>query len=158
MTSEDLQKRISEAKEGAVDLTSEEDLALGVMNLIASEEHLFFTYEKTKKKEYLKSLNSIRDLRKVLMARMIPQYEGELWCTCKHLLSATMRLSEVGTKALGQGDTKGAKEAFDHAYFVFNVFWGLRLKIIDLPAVDHVKSGGITLGDIMSQAINCCDE
>jgi hypothetical protein len=156
MTPKELQEKINKAREGSIDLTSEEDLALAVMNLIATEEHLFFTYEKTEKEEYLEKLNDIRALRKELMTRMIPQYEGELWCTCKHLLSATMRLNEVGTKALGKGDVEEAKDAFDKAYYVFNIFWALRLKIVELPKPQEGKPQ--TIGDIMNEMVNCCEE
>lgn len=164
ITSEELQKRISEAKVGAVDLTSEEDLALGVMNLIAIEEHLFFTHEKTGKGEYLDSLNTIRQMRKELMTKMIPQYEGEAWCTCKHLLSATMRFSEVGTKFLGQGNKDEAKEYFDRAYKLFNIFWAIRLKLITIPELtemakeEKAKSEPWTLDDIMKKMVDCCNE
>ncbi|PIT91765.1 hypothetical protein COU12_01345, partial [Candidatus Jorgensenbacteria bacterium CG10_big_fil_rev_8_21_14_0_10_54_38] len=40
-------------EEGKVDLSSEEDLSLAIMNLVSLEEHFFFTAEKTKKSEYL---------------------------------------------------------------------------------------------------------
>ena len=96
------------------------------------------------------------NLRKELMTKMIPQYEGELWCTCKHLLSATMRLNEVGTKAYSNGDAYTAKDAFDKAYYIFNIFWALRLKIVDLPKKEEGRVQ--TIGDIMNQMINCCDE
>lgn len=155
MTKEELQQKIQNAKIGAIDLTSEEDLALAVMNLIAIEEHLFFTHEKTGNGEYLSTLNEIRAMRKELMAKMIPQYEGETWCTCKHLLSATMRLQEVGTKALAENNVYTAKDAFDKAYRLFNIFWALRLKLIELPKQENKP---LTVGDIMNQMINCCDE
>jgi hypothetical protein len=164
ITVEELQKRIAKAKTGAVDLTSEEDMALCVMNLIAIEEHLFFTHEKTGKGEYLDSLKAIREIRKNLMAKMIPQYEGETWCTCKHLLSATMRLFEVGTKLLGQGEKEEAKEYFDKAYRLFNIFWAIRLKLITLPELNDLakeekaKSEPWTLDDIMKKMVDCCDE
>jgi len=41
--------KIQELKKGKnpLDLSSKEDLAIGVMNLISLEEHFFFTYNKT---------------------------------------------------------------------------------------------------------------
>ena len=33
------------------DLSMEEDLSIGIMNLISLEDHFLFTYEKTKKQE-----------------------------------------------------------------------------------------------------------
>src|SRR3989344_4936235 len=96
---EKLIKKIEELKQKkGADLSLEEDLSLAIMNLISFEEHFFFTAEKTKKDIYLKYLEEARELRKKLLAKMIPQNEGESWCIGKHLLAATMRLMEVGTK------------------------------------------------------------
>ena len=93
-------------KSGEIDLLMEEDLSIAVMNLVSLEEHFFFTSQKTKKDEYLDWLNQIRAIRKEMMNKLLPkeQHEGETWCITKHLLAATMRLIEVGTKL--QGDNK----------------------------------------------------
>jgi hypothetical protein len=46
-------KKVKEAMiEEKVDLSKDEDLSIAVMNLIALEEHFFFSAEKTKKNEY----------------------------------------------------------------------------------------------------------
>jgi hypothetical protein len=66
-TSEELLKKINELKEKVVDLSADEDLALGVMNLISMEEHLYFTAEKTGKSEYFDLLNQVREIRKKMM-------------------------------------------------------------------------------------------
>ena len=139
------------------DLSTEEDLALGVMNLIAIEEHLFFTAEKTGKEEYLDLLKQAREMRKDLMKKMIPEYEGEAWCTCKHLLSATMRMMEVGTKLLGDGKKAEAKEMFDRSYKTFNLFWAVRLKLIDLKGLKKVDKP-MDMDDLMAKLVDCCKE
>ena len=36
-----------------LDLSSDEDLSIAIMNLISMEEHFFFTYNKTKNAKYL---------------------------------------------------------------------------------------------------------
>ncbi|MEK7618509.1 MAG: hypothetical protein AAB410_05190, partial [Patescibacteria group bacterium] len=100
---EELIKRVNELKaSGSFDLSTEEDLSLAIMNLVSLEEHFFFTGEKTGKGEYFDLLNSTREIRKTLLAKMIDQHEGETWCISKHLLAATMRLMEVGTKLQSQ--------------------------------------------------------
>src|SRR3989344_725573 len=81
-----------------LDLSSGEDLSIGIMNLIAIEEHLFYTSQKTKNKKYLDLLNEIRIMRTQIMKEIIKDYEGEVWCISKHLLAASMRVMEVGTK------------------------------------------------------------
>ena len=129
-TPEDLIKKINELKEKVVDLSADEDLALAVMNLISMEEHLYFTAEKTGKDEYFDLLNQVREIRKKMMEKLVGKPEGELWCFIKHTLSATMRLIEVGTKLQNQSKKDEAKEVFDLAYELFNIFWGIKLNII----------------------------
>ena len=131
MSFEELQKRIASLKENrGVDLSTEEDLSIAVMNLISLEEHFFFSGAKTGKDEYYNMLKEVREMRKVLLGRMIDKTEAESWCISKHLLGTTMRLMEVGTKLQADGKTEEAKQMFDYAYKIFNLFFGLRLKII----------------------------
>jgi len=133
----DLQKNIEEfikkvnlGKQGKLDLSADEDLSIGIMNLISIEEHLYFTGVKTGKAEYFETLNQVRSMRKELLKKIIKEYEGEIWCTSKHLLAASMRLMEVGTKQLGQGNKKEAEDLFYKAYDLYSLFWALNLKII----------------------------
>ena len=113
-------EKIQEAKKGGkLDLSLEEDLSIAIMNLISLEEHFFFTAEKTEKREYLSLLDETRAIRKSLLARMIDKHEGETWCISKHLLAATMRLIEVGTKYLSQKKQKEAEEVLGQAYKVY---------------------------------------
>jgi len=58
----DILKKLNELKEGknSLDLSSKEDLAIGIMNLISIEEHLFYTFNKTKNNKYLELLNEVR--------------------------------------------------------------------------------------------------
>ena len=95
----DVLKKVEELKKkGAIDLSTEEDLSVAIMNLISLEEHFFFTGARTDKPEYYDMLNEVRQVRKSLMERLISKTEGETWCISKHLLATVMRLLEVGTK------------------------------------------------------------
>jgi len=49
-----------------LDFSSDEDFSIAIMNLISIEEHLFFTYNKTKNEKYLELLNEVREIVKVL--------------------------------------------------------------------------------------------
>ena len=66
-------------------MSRDEDLAIGIMNLISLEEHLFFTSQKTNNQKYLEMLNSIRSLRTKLMKKIVKNPKGEEWCISKHL-------------------------------------------------------------------------
>ncbi len=155
-------------EEGNVmDLSSGEDLAIAIMNLISLEEHFIFTYEKTKDQKYLELLKEIREERKTLLAKIVKNPEGEVWCISKHLLASVMRLTEVGTKKLGQEKEKEAKEMFNKAYSLWNIFWGLNLNLIkvkDLPTEEREDLGAKKLtvwnklGTIVKDIVNCCKE
>src|SRR4030042_3900743 len=104
-----LLEKVKQSKGGKLDLSSDEDLSIAIMNLISIEEHFFFTGAKTGKSEYFDLLNQAREIRQELLKKIIKEYEGEVWCISKHLLAATMRLIEVGTKYYGQGEKKEAE-------------------------------------------------
>jgi len=164
-------KKVNEGKAGQLDLSSDEDLSIAIMNLISIEEHFFFTGAKTGKPEYFDLLSTAREMRKDLLKRIIKDYEGEVWCISKHLLSASMRLMEVGTKALTKGNKKDAEEMFKKAFELYSLFWGINLKLINLGDVkkidanqidkkDEDKKTGIMgkLGKVVQYVINCCKE
>lgn len=178
MTTTDINQKISDfikkveesKKDDKMDLSSDEDLSLAVMNLVSIEEHFFFTGSKTGKSEYFGLLKEVREMRKTLLKKLIKDYEGEVWCISKHLLAASMRLMEVGTKQLGRGNQKEAEELFRKSYELYSLFWGLNLKAIGAENIkkigdeqvnvhDQAKSGFLgKLGDLVKKAIDCCIE
>ncbi len=113
------------------DLSSDQDLTIGIMNLISIEEHLMFSGAKTGKKEFYDLINDVREQRKQMMQKIIPSYEGEVWCISKHLLASSMRLFEVGTKALAAGNKKDAYDLFDKSYGLYCMFWGLNMGMLN---------------------------
>lgn len=158
---QELIKKVEDMKKsGTVDLSTEEDLSLAVMNLVSLEEHFYFTAEKTGKPEYFDLLLEAREIRKALLGRMIDKHEGETWCISKHLLATSMRLMEVGTKLQSDGKKDLAKETFDYAYKVYSLFWGLRLKLIDIKDIKQTSAEEKPWGlkDIVEKMVNCCDE
>jgi hypothetical protein len=70
-------------------------------------------------------------MRKELLKLIVKNPEGEIWCTSKHLLAASMRLFEVGTKAQTKGDKKSALSFFEKSYHLYNLFWGINLGLLD---------------------------
>ncbi len=160
-----------------LDLSSDEDLSIAIMNLISMEEHFFFTYSKTKDPKYLDLLNEVREMRKSALKRIIRDYEGEVWCISKHLLAASMRFIEVGTKALTKGDKSDAEDMFQKSYQLYSLFWGLNLGLVQTKDVKQQETKEITfvsedkkpekkgavglfakLGEIVQKTIDCCKE
>lgn len=128
-------------KVNPLDLSSDQDLSIALMNLISLEEHFFFSGAKTGKTGFYDLINTVRDMRKELMERIVKKStaeSGEVWCISKHLLAASMRLMEVGTKALGAGNGKDAYEMFNKAYDLYSLFWGINMNLIDLAGVKKV--------------------
>ena len=158
---EEVLKKIEEMKKGRnFDLSTEEDLAIAIMNLISLEEHFFFTGAKTDKPEYFDLLLEVRSVRTKLLGKMIEKTEGESWCISKHLLATTMRLFEVGTKLQASGKKDEAKEMFMEGYKMFTMFFALRLKIIDVSNLKKIddENKPMNMQDIMSKLVDCCKE
>lgn len=145
-------------EKGGADLSTAEDLSLAVMNLISLEEHFFFTGVKTEKDEYFDTALEVREVRKGLLAKLMPNHEGETWCISKHLLAATMRLMEVGNKLQSEGQKDKAKSMFTDAYKIYAIFWALKLKLISGEKIKETAKNGSRIEDLVSQLANCCNE
>lgn len=174
-------------KVNPLDLSSDQDLSIALMNLISLEEHFFFSGGKTQQTGFYDLINTVRDMRKELMQRIVKKSTaetGEVWCISKHLLAASMRLLEVGTKALSAGKKEDAYNLFNKAYDLYSLFWGINMNLIDLagvqkiapdvyeraigtasageaaetPSVAESKSVVRKLGDWVKNAVNCCIE
>ena len=192
MSMEEMIEKLDAAKKAnPLDLSSDQDLSIALMNLVSLEEHFFFSGAKTGKVGFYDLINTARNMRKELMERIVKKSgpeDGEVWCISKHLLAASMRLYEVGTKAMGAGRKQDAYEMFEKAYDLYSLFWGLNMHLIDLNGVhesvpafydgakeacattkeekksvkvqkkDEKVSGVKRLGQWVKNAVNCCIE
>ncbi|PIY78677.1 MAG: hypothetical protein COY82_01215 [Parcubacteria group bacterium CG_4_10_14_0_8_um_filter_35_7] len=175
---EDVIKKINEfvqkanqiKKEDKLDLSSDEDLSLAIMNLVSIEEHFFFTGMKTGEPKYFDFLREVREMRKDLLKKIVKKEEGEVWCLSKHLLAASMRLLEVGTKRLGLGKKEEADDFFQKAYNLYSLFWGLNLNLVSTEDIKKIDENALNkhdqekkgflgkLGDLVKKIVNCCVE
>jgi len=165
-----IQKVDEMKKQDKMDLSSDQDLSIAIMNLVSIEEHFFFTGAKTGKTKYYDLLNEARSMRKELLKKIIKEYEGEVWCISKHLLAASMRLMEVGTKQLGMGKKEEAYDLFEKAYNLYSLFWGLNMNLIKTDDIKKIDEGALNkhdkekkgflgkLGELVRKAIDCCIE
>jgi len=157
-------------KDEKMDLSSDQDLSIAIMNLVSIEEHFFFTGAKTGKNEYYDLIKDVREMRKTLLQKIIKEYEGEVWCISKHLLAASMRLMEVGTKQLGRGRKDEAYDFFTKAYNLYSLFWGLNMKLLNVGDIKKIDEGALSkqdtekkgvmgaLGALVKKVIDCCIE
>lgn len=121
------------------DLSSDQDLTIAIMNLISIEEHLVFSGAKTGKTGFYDLIEEVRETRKKLMQKIIPSYEGEVWCISKHLLATSMRLMEVGTKQQSLGHKEQAYDLFNQAYDMYCLFWGLNMNMLQIEDLKWVE-------------------
>lgn len=156
-------------KQEKMDLSSDQDLTLAIMNLVSIEEHFFFTGAKTNNTSYYDMIHDIREMRKELLKKIVKNPEGEVWCISKHLLAASMRLMEVGTKQLSAGKKEAAYSFFNKSYDLYSLFWGLNLHLITpenikkideeaLSKKDEKRGLAGTLGQLVKRIIDCCLE
>ena len=163
--------KVKKAEKGhQLDLSSDEDLSIAIMNLISIEEHMFFNGNKTGKTHYFDLLDQARQMRKSLLKLIIKDYEAEVWCTSKHLLAASMRLFEVGTKAQTKGDKKQALDMFKKSFDLYNLFWGINLGLVKQDKLTTIDTDDVEkkplpkkdllgkISSVISSILNCCRE
>jgi len=142
-------------KDNKLDLSSDQDLSIAIMNLVSIEEHFFFTGAKTGKPEYYDLLSEVREMRKELLKKIIKDYEGEVWCISKHLLAASYRLMEVGTKAQSRNNKEEAKDMFQKSYDLYSLFWGLNMKLIGVDEIKKIAETTTLTGFIEASTLLC---
>ena len=157
-------------KQDKLDLSSDQDLTIAIMNLVSIEEHFFFTGAKLGKGEYFDLLQEVRKMRGELLRKIVKDPEGEVWCISKHLLAASMRLMEVGTKQQGMGKKKEAQELFQKSYDLYSLFWGLNMQVINTKNIQKIDDDALNnkdkakksfmgkLGELVRKAVDCCIE
>ncbi len=167
----DLVNKIDEMKkQDKMDLSSDQDLSIAIMNLISIEEHFFFTGAKTGKSHYYDLLQEARKMRGELLKKIIKDYEGEVWCISKHLLAASMRLIEMGTKQHKLGRKEEAEDLFKKAFELYSLFWAVNMKIIDTSQIKKIDDQALNKNDkkkegfmgkiseLVKKVIDCCIE
>ena len=147
------------------DLSSDQDLTIAIMNLISIEEHLVFSGAKTGKTSFYDLIEDVRETRKRLMQKIIPSYEGEVWCISKHLLATSMRLMEVGTKQQSLGNKEQAYDLFNKAYDMYCLFWGLNMNMLSIDnskwtedSVEEVKKTAEKISASITEKIEIKEE
>jgi hypothetical protein len=103
------------------DISYLEDSTVLLTNLIALEEHLFFTAMKNKDDRILNILNDIRNKRTKLQGELEGIQKEELHCSLKHILSSAIRYQEVGTRFLYDNNLPKAKEYFKNSFDLYTL-------------------------------------
>ncbi len=153
-------EKIEGIKKGEMDLSKDEDLSIALMNLISIEEHLYFSAMKTNNQEYINMLNSVREIRKELLKKMLKNPKGEEWCISKHLLASAMRLIEVGTKELSSGSKDEANNYFNIAFKLYSLFFAINLGKVKIEKIKLKSKRTLfqKFSNIVKKILDCCKE
>ncbi|MBR4891877.1 MAG: hypothetical protein IKZ34_01705 [Alphaproteobacteria bacterium] len=128
MKKKELKKRVESAdsakKVNALDLSSDQDLTVGLMNLLYIED-----FTKTGQLH-----DMVHELRASLMNKIVKTSDKKYQISEKLLLES-MTLIELANKELAAGNNKKVYQIYDEAYGRYSLFWGLNMGLIDLNEV-----------------------
>ncbi|OGT06556.1 MAG: hypothetical protein A2103_03165 [Gammaproteobacteria bacterium GWF2_41_13] len=144
-------------KQNKLDLSADQDLTIGIMNLIGLEEEFFILGARSNNPSYYESLSRFREIRKNFMQKLIRRYEGEVWCMSKHLMAASMHLMQAGFHRT-QKNAETAYSLFQTAYDLYALFWGLNLDFIQEQNTQPAATLLGKLGGLVKKIIDCCIE
>ena len=109
------------------DLSSDQDLTIALMNMIAVEELCPDT----------NSGNMVADLRAKMMQHVVRN--NRFMLISHELLSKSMQMMTDGINALKNGNTKQAYELFDKSYEFYVMFWGVNMELISIDDISLNK-------------------
>ena len=103
------------------DLSSDQDLTIALMNMIAVEKY----------SGYPKLVQMVRDIRMDLMRPMLEsvQYDGDIWPMSEKLLGILAAQMDYGNHALESEKTQEAYSAYDSAYQAWVIFMGILCEV-----------------------------
>ena len=103
----------NQKKVNLLDLSSDQDLTIALMNLIAIDG----------------KLQTVTNIQHNLLGRIVKN--KELLAVSERLLGKSMQLIEDGMKILDDGQRADAYVKFDQAYELNSLFWGVNMGIIE---------------------------
>ena len=159
-------KTITEMEEkNELDLSAGEDLSIALMNLVSLEEHSFFSFVKTQDEKFLEILETCRELRKRLLAKLVNRDESETWCMSKHLLASSMRLYEIGNRHLHEEKIEEAKQSYTDAAELYALFWKLNLEkninskqLTNKNSISYEEKEKKSIFSGIKKLLECCKE
>lgn len=111
-------ERADDAKKvNVLDLSSDQDLTIGLMNLLAIEDMASNS----------QIAEMVAGVRKKLMCPIVDKavVEGDVWQVLEKMLLSVMVQIKIAEDLQQKGDNAQAYVAYDKAYELYAVFWGL---------------------------------
>lgn len=107
-------------KVNPLDLSSDQDLSIALMNLLAIEDIVGNNSEFGAE---------IQDMRTELMSRIVPPCDVR-WPMAVDLLAGATRLMNDGFREMSRKNKQQAYDLFDRSYELYAMFWGLNMGLI----------------------------
>ena len=102
-------------KVNPLDLSSDQDLTIALMNLLVIED----------------DFEHVRDIRQKLMSRIVRR-DDDVWGTSERLLGMAMRLVDDGNRTFG----KDAYALYNRAYEFYSLFWGVNMGLVGIKDIN----------------------
>ena len=119
-----VEKLDSKKKVNPLDLSSDQDLTVALMNLIAIED---MCGENDLQ-------NMIGEMRHSLMRRIVN--DDKLMAASVKLLGGAMKLIDDGCELMANGHRTAAYNNFDRAYEMYSLFWGINMGMMDVDDIN----------------------
>lgn len=110
-------------KVNALDLSSDQDLTIGLMNLLFIEDYI--------SNQHSVMSQMISEIRQKLMDKIVKKTDKNRKVSEKLLFEA-MQLMTVGNKQSGAD----AYQKYDEAYAKYSLFWGINMGLIDKKDIE----------------------
>ena len=120
-------------KVNKLDLSSDQDLTIGLMNLISIERYI----ENNVAHDYSQLKLMVTDLRVGLMGKIVKKSDKKFDALCDLLGRSAMMMND-GFRALENKNRVRAYELFDAAFEVYSMFWGVCMGLVDITDTENI--------------------
>lgn len=104
------------------DVGMAEDLVFALSNLIAIENHAYQSYNITKDKKWLETIDIARKMRTKWLETLVKKENSQLWCVSKHLLASACGFMEVGNRFNSTKQSRECEEAYEDSCNLVSLF------------------------------------
>lgn len=137
MRSDKLIKKVAVAdnakKANELDLSSDQDLTIALMNLISIERYI----ENDAEHDFSQLKSMVNDLRVALMNKIVKKSDKNFDMLCD-LLGRSAVMMNDGFVALENQNKVRAYELFDVAFGAYSMFWGVCMGLVDATDVENI--------------------
>ena len=123
-----VEKADSAKKANPLDLSSDQDLTIALMNLAVLERNFGLSGE---------LMDVVSDIRQDLMKKIVAP-SSDKWEVTKYLLAESMQLMVDGNRALDAGKNKDAYALYNRSYELYSLFWGINMGLISVSDAEKL--------------------